>query len=298
MQKPDKKFKGVIVPMVTPFTENLLIDTQSVEKILLTFLKAGVSPFLLGTTGESVSVSGAQKLLLVKTTTLFLNAKIKVYAGISGNCLHESIDDGKRYADVGVDAVVAHLPVYFPLAPDQMLRYYEKLADSIPCPLILYNNPITTHYSIPLEVIEKLSYHPNIYGLKDSERGIERLDQAITLWAGRADFAHLVGWAAQSAYALLKGSDGIVPSTANVNPGLYADLYQAALRGDSEKAMECQVKADEISEIYQKDRNLSQSIPALKMMMAARGLCQPFVMPPLYSLDEQDQEKIRVRTRV
>lgn len=287
------KYKGVIVPMITPLNEDLSIDLGAVEKILNTFIEAHVAPFLLGTTGESVSMSYIHKEILVKKVTSFSNKRVMVFAGISGNCLQESIDNAKKYADMGVDALVAHLPFYYPLAPGQMIKYYEELADHAPCPLFLYNNPITTKLSIPLEVIEQLSYHPNIAGLKDSERGIERLDQSIELWNDRKDFAHLVGWAAQSAYALGKGSDGIVPSTGNLIPGLYQELYQAAIRGDSHRANELQEETDRISEWYQKNRDLSRSIPALKTIMSFHGLCAPYVMPPLYMPDEKEQNRIK-----
>jgi len=297
MTKPQhKKHRGVIVPMITPVNKRLLIDLEAIEKIIHSFMEVEVCPFVLGTTGESVSISDSQKALLVKSVIGHLNKRVKTYAGISGNCLSESIENAKQYADMGVDAVVAHLPFYYPLSSTQMLHYYEQLANSIPLPLILYNNPITTKYSVPLEVIEQLSHHPNIEGVKDSERGVERLDESIRLWSNREDFSHLVGWAAQSAYALQKGSDGIVPSTGNVTPKIYRDLYQSVINGNFEKANELQEETNRISEIYQKDRNLSQSIPALKTMMSAFGLCDPFVLPPMYDLDTLDQEQIKGKT--
>jgi 4-hydroxy-tetrahydrodipicolinate synthase len=297
MTNPNKKYTGVIVPMVTPCTGKHQVDTIALEKIVESFITANASPFLLGTTGESVSVSKAQQMQLVKTTVGVSKKRKMVYAGISGNCLEESIENGKTFADLGVDAVVAHLPFYYPLDTTQMLRYYEQIANNVPCPLILYNNPITTKYSVPIEVIEKLSYHPNIAGIKDSERGMERLDAALKLWSNRIDFVHLTGWAAQSAYALLNGSDGIIPSTGNVVPKLYSRLFDAAMNGDTALADQLQDKANEISEIYQKDRNLSQSIPALKVMMSAYGLCEPFVLPPMYDLSKEEQEKIKKATR-
>jgi 4-hydroxy-tetrahydrodipicolinate synthase len=292
-----KKYCGVIVPMVTPFTKELKVDLQASERILSSFLKANVSPFLAGTTGESVSITDAEKLSLIKSAVNFVNHRTIVYAGISGNCLQESIENAKRYAGVGADVVVAHLPFYYPLSNSQMLRYFEELADSVPCPLILYNIPATTKQSIPLEVIEKLSYHPNISGIKDSERGIERLDKSLELWRNRTDFVHLMGAAVQSAYALLNGSDGIIPSTGNITPKLYQEMYTAAIVKDSDKVNELQDLTNKISEIYQKDRNLSQSIPALKVMMSVYGLCEPYVLPPMYTLEADEQEFVKDQTR-
>ncbi len=297
MNKVQKKYSGVIVPMITPFSKELSIDLQSVEKILATFLKANVSPFLAGTTGESVSISDSQKLLLIKTAVNFVNHRTNVYAGISSNCLQESIDNARKYTDMGVDAVVAHLPFYYPISSDQMLRYFEQLADNVPCPLILYNIPVTTKQSIPLDVIEKLSHHPNIVGIKDSEKGLERLDKALELWRNRTDFVHLMGSAVQSAYALLHGSDGIIPSTGNITPKLYSDMVEAAMHGEVEKVNDLQEKTNRVSEIYQKDRNLSQSIPALKVMMSVYGLCQPYATPPMYALETKEQQLIKQETK-
>jgi 4-hydroxy-tetrahydrodipicolinate synthase len=287
------KFKGVIVPMVSPVNEDLSVDRDAVHRILDSFLLNGISPFLLGTNGESVSLSDNQKSELVNETVSYVNGKSAVYAGISGNCLEETVRNARSYARTGVDAVVAHLPFYFPLSASQMQRYYEQLANSIPCPLILYNNPITVRQSIPLDVIEQLSHHQNIAGIKDSERGMDRLDQSIELWGNRNDFVHLLGWTEQSAYALLKGSGGIVPSSGNFVPGLYKNLYDATQQNDQTKAYEYQEKANRLSDIYIKDRNISQSIPALKFIVSLTGLCKPFVLPPLVLPDSEEQQVIR-----
>lgn len=279
--------------MVTPVNKDLTIDKIAVYRILDTFISAGVSPFILGTTGESASIPANLKSEMVRLVADQVKGKLTIYAGISGNCLKETLEDAVRYQEVGVDVVVAHLPFYFPLTADQMLDYFEKLAFGVPCPLIIYNNPITVKQSVPLDIAEQLSYIQNIAGIKDSERGIERLDRSIQLWKDREDFVHLVGWTAQSAYALLKGSDGIVPSTANFIPELYQSLYESAADGDSIMAFNLQDRADRISDIYLKDRSVSQSIPALKYIMSLMDLCQRHVFPPLNEPDIQEQNIIR-----
>jgi dihydrodipicolinate synthase/N-acetylneuraminate lyase len=288
-----RKYKGVIVPMVTPFNRDLSIDTKAVKTILDTFLNVNISPFILGTTGESPSIPAKQKIELVKSVVKHMNKKTTIYAGISENCLQESIGKAKLYFDTGVDAVVAHLPFYYPLSSDQMIKYYEQLADNIPCPLFIYNNPFTTKISIPLEIIDQLSYHSNIAGVKDSERGMERLDHSIKLWKYRADFVFLAGWAEQSAYALLNGAEGIVPGAGNLIPGYYRDLYELTVKGKDKEAYDLQDKINQISELCMKDRNISESIPVLKTMMSAYGLCQHFVAPPMIN----PGNKVRVQIK-
>ena len=289
----NKKYKGVIVPMITPVDESLSIDKEAVSVLINSFVEAGVDPFILGTTGESFSVSEKEKDELVGAAAESLKGRAILYAGISGNCLSESIDNAQRYHELGADVMVAHQPFYFPMNNDQLLKYFETLADSVPCPLILYNNPITTKQSIPLEIVDRLSYHSNIFGFKDSERGIDRLDRAILLWKDREDFSHLLGWAAQSAYALLKGSDGIVPSTGNLIPHLYAELYKNAIEGNESVAFQLQDRTNTISEIYQKDRTINQSIPALKAMLEIDGICKRYALPPMFSTGDEEILEIK-----
>ena len=297
MNKKIKKYSGVIVPMVTPLNSDLTLDTHSVSQILKTFTLNDISTFILGTTGESVSIPDAICTEIVKTTVKEKAGKSLVYAGISGNCLKESIDRGNRYAELGVDAVVIHLPFFYPVSTDSMLRYFESVADKVSCPIVLYNNPLTVRWSVPIEVIDKLSTHPNIVGFKDSENSIERIDQATSLWTKRPDFSYLMGCAIHSLYALGKGCDGIVPSAGNLTPELYKNLFETASEGNLEKAREYQVKTNIVTDVYQSQKDISHAIPALKIIMSEFGLCKPFVMPPMYELRPDEEMKLRMQIK-
>ena len=171
-----------------------------------------------------------------------------------------------------------------------MFRFFETLADELPLPLILYNMPGMVKRSIPLEVADQLSKHPNIVGMKDSERSEERLEKSVKLWKKRSDFSFLVGWAAMSSAGLQLGADGIVPSTGNFCPDLYFSLYEAVLNGDMEKADQLQVQTNKVSALYQQNRDLSHSIPALKTMMEIERLCSSTVLPPMYPMGEREKE--------
>lgn len=292
MNKKTKKYSGVIVPMITPVDEQFQIDKVAVEKLVDSFALSKVDPFILGTTGESFSVSEKDKDVFVETTAKANRGIGTLYVGISGNCVSESKASAERYANLGADVLVAHQPFYYPMSDEQLLNYFNDLADTVKLPLILYNNPITTKQSISLEVIDQLSYHSNIYGFKDSERGEERLNKAISLWKDREDFSHLLGWAAKSAYSILNGSDGIIPSTGNLTPKLYRDLYDAAIKGDEKLALELQNTADDISAIYQQGRTINQSIPALKAMLEVKGLCKSIALPPMFSASSNEKAEI------
>ena len=287
-----KKYHGVVVPMVTPVKENGTLDTQAVERIIAFFAQAGVSPLLMGTTGEGNSVSQKDGQLFVETAVKAAQGRITIYAGLTGNCFAEQLAQAEAYTHAGADVIVATLPTYYALTEEQMENYYRTLASSIKGPLMLYNILATTHMSIPVEIIRRLADQPNIVGLKDSERDLERMAQCIEIAKGREDFCYFCGWAAQSAHSLELGGDGIVPSTGNFVPEMFQQLYEAAVKGDMATANRLQNETNEIAKIYQKDRTLGQSLTALKVMMQTKGLCEPWMLMPLTRLSAEEEKAI------
>jgi len=276
-----KKYTGIIVPAVTPLTEKLQIDEAAVTKIFASFYQHSISPFILGTTGEAASLP-----MQVKKNCVLAAAKNKkqnrfLYAGIGSNVFQESVDFAEFCAANHVDVVVAMLPSYYALTEKQMLNYFKKLADNISLPLFIYNIPATTHVSIPLTIIDELSNHKNIVGLKDSERSEERMKESLRLWKDRNDFHYILGWAAKSADALLLGADGLVPSTGNLYPEIYADMLNAFEQNDKEKLFAMQKLSDDYGALYQNNRTLGESLHSLKLLMKEKGLCEEYVMPPL-----------------
>lgn len=287
-----QKYNGIVIPAVTPLTSTLKLDQRAVEKMFANFHRNGVMPFINGTTGESSSLSFNIRKEYIKAAGALKAAGDMLYAGISSNCLEESVALAKFAFDSGVDAVVSTLPSYYVLSEDQMLRYFEQLAEQVPGPVIIYNIPVTTRMSIPLKVVDRLSYHERFIGTKDSERSEERLRESLELWSDRDDFCHFLGWAPRSTDALINGSDGLVPSTGNLCPAIYSELLKAVKEGDHERAYKFQKLSDAFSDIYQKGKLLGESLWALKLLMKEAGLCEEYVMPPLYPLSAEEREKL------
>jgi Dihydrodipicolinate synthase/N-acetylneuraminate lyase len=276
-----KTYSGVVVPMVTPITKELKIDTAAVSRIVKLFAENGISPLIMGTTGESSSISLEQSKIFLQTAVQAKGKDQMIYAGLVGNNVAELLERAKIYAALGADVVVSTLPSYYILTPEQMELYYTQLADASPCPIMMYNIKATTQMSIPPATVERLSHHPNIVGLKDSERDEERLLYFIKKFKNRSDFSFFCGWGAQSLGSLLLGADGVVPSTGNIVPEMYKKLYDAFLENNYTEAEKWQIATDEVAKTYQQDRTLGQSLAALKALMAEKELCETFMLPPL-----------------
>ena len=288
-----KKYHGVVVPMVTPVTKNGDIDTTAVERIVENMARYGVAPLIMGTTGEGNSVSTEGGVKMIAAAKKAAKNRVTIYTGLAGNCVSEQLTAAERFIEAGADVIAATLPSYYTLTPEQMEDYYTILADALSVPLMLYNITITTNMSIPLDVIERLSHHPNIVGLKDSENNVPRLEEALKLFADREDFSYFCGCAANSAVSLKNGADGIVPSIGNYLPQKYQALYEAGINGDMAECERLQKETIEIGKINTAGLTLGQSLAGLKVIMKMCGLCEEYMLPPLTMLQPAIVSRIR-----
>jgi len=287
-----RKYAGVVVPMATPVKAGS-VDMEAVEKIIRSFAEAGVDVLVMGTTGEGNLVPQAEGIEMVATAVRAAEGKITIYAGVTGLCLKEQVAQIKGFKEAGADVAVAILPSYYALTEEQMVAYYTALAEESVLPVMLYNILATTHLSIPVEAVRKLAAHPNIVGLKDSERDLERMEQCIAIKNEAEDFAYFCGWAAQSAHSLELGADGIVPSTGNFVPKHFQKLYEAAVAGNMDEANRLQQLTDEMAKVYQQGRPLGKQLAALKCIMQGIGLCGTEMFAPLTELSEEEYQTIR-----
>ncbi len=284
---------GVIVPLVTPVQPDGSLDEAAAERLVDHLASNGCGMLVLGTTGEVASLPAALRLRYVEIAVRVAAKRTPVFACPASNCVSFSLESGNAYLKAGVDAVVGILPNYYKLEPAEMLAYFERLADGIRGPLMIYNMPATTGMSLPLDVIETLARRPNVTGLKDSENTAGRREEVAKRFGGRPDFSLFMGIAAHSVPALRLGFDGLVPSGGNLYPERWSALYNAARAGDWAKAEQLQTQLDAIGAVFQRNRTLGQSLAALKAGLGLRSLCGPAMVPPLLPLSAADQETVR-----
>jgi len=292
MNGTGKPCHGVIVPMVSPLDARFEADAAAVRTLISSFARSGVHAFVLGTTGECASLDAIQRARIVAAATEASSGRCQIHAGISGNALNDCLAHARQWQSLGADFAVAHLPSYYRIGEAAMEEWFLRLADGSPLPLLLYNIPQTTGLSLPIDAIERLASHPNICGIKDSERDESRLERLITIARSHERFSVLLGWAARSADAVAAGIDGIVPSSANLVPAAYRTLYNAAAAGRAEEAARWQQITDRITDIYQKDRPLAEAFALLKAMLAGFGICAPHCAPPLATADDAAMHEV------
>lgn len=296
---------GVVVPMVTPFTRDGRIDTAAVERIVDHLMQAGIRDvLLLGTTGEAASVGANERLRFMEVALARLGGRARIYVGLASNSMAETVAAARSYAALGVDALVGHLPNYYPLGAAQMHAWFARLADTVTRPLFLYNIPMTTRMSIPVETVMALGEHPNIAGMKDSEYDVARMETLLEWRRGRTDFQYFVGPSVMALQGLRLGADGFVPGVGNVVPGACRRLLACARAGDWAGAEAAQAEMKRVGDTYMPNRSVGDAIATLKATMHAMGLCGATVLPPLLPSGEDEMPVVNAtlaeleRTRV
>lgn len=283
-----------IVPLLTPVTGDGRIDEPALDRLVAHILAGGCQGLMVcGTTGEFASLPLADRVRLVRRATAAVAGRGVIFAGIGDTCPAQSVELAREFLAAGADCVVANLPSYYPLTPEMMERYFAGLAGRIDGPVYLYNIPQTTRQSIPLDVVERLSHHPRIAGIKDSDPDAARQDQLGRMFAGRPDFAVFCGSVAMASRAMRAGADGFIPGAGNFAPVLMTQLMARHVEGDAAGADATQSRIDAVNASYQKGRTVSQLFCALKAILEIRGLAQRHMLPPLLPVSDAEFAQIR-----
>ena len=288
-----KKYSGTVVPVVTPFTATGTVDEPALARLVEAQVAGGVEGiFVLGTTGEGMYIPRDYRLRLVELVVRAAAGRTRVFAGL-GDVRRDEPAEADGFFEAGVDAVVAHPPIAERVAAEQLQGWFAALLDSLPGPLLLYNMPMTTGVSIPLDTVEQLLGHPRLAGIKDSENNPKRLAELMRRFGGKPDFAVFVGVGALMEVGLKLGADGIVPSVGNLIPDICQQMCAAARDGDWFQSEQLYGRMNAVSALYQKGRNLNESLAALKAALHCRGVCGLQVLPPLRKVSTAELEKIR-----
>jgi 2-dehydro-3-deoxy-D-pentonate aldolase len=292
--KTHLKLQGTVVPLITPVTASGDLDEPALDRLIESQIAGRVEGvFVLGTTGEGPSVPRAFRRRMVERAAATARKRTLVFAGTCDNCLADAIAAANDYFSAGADVVVALPCYYFPPQPAELTAWFRALLDAARGPVVIYNMPLTTRVSIPLDVVEGLLGHPRLVGIKDSENDAKRHEELLRRFGGRPDFSVFIGVGVLMPQGLRQGANGTVPSTGNLDPQACQQQCEAARRGDWAAVERHTQRMAEVTAIYQKGRNLGQSLAALKAAAHHLGICGPHVLPPLLPCSKAELETIR-----
>lgn len=292
--KPLVSFYGIIPPMITPLNLDLSLDVPHAEKLIEQMIHGGVHGiFILGTTGEFAGLSSDVKSDLIRLTCRQVKERVTVLVGITDCSFVESLDLAANAKDSGADALVAAPPFYMNIGQEELIYYYQKLADVVELPLFLYDMPSHTKINIEIETAVKLSKHPNIIGIKDSSGSPENFRALCEAFKDQPEFKIFVGPEEILAETLEMGGHGGVTGGANLFPELYVKLYDAFQKKETETVRNLQKTILFLSKnLYNNGTYRSSYMKGLKAAMAFEGLCQGNFAPPLYPYSETEKAEL------
>ena len=288
MQK--KRLDGIFVPHITPFTKNGKLDQNLLKTCVQHWLQSGASGLVsCGSNGEAPYLSREERKAVIETVVDEVNGKVMVIAGTGSMSTQETITYTKDAEDIGVDAALVVTPFYFKLSNREILEHYKTLVRSVNIPIILYNVPKFTNYSLEPNIIFQLaSEFDNVIGMKDSSGNIGAITETIRLVGDRISV--LAGTAEVVLPTLMLGGTGAVIAVANVFPKMCSDLYEAFKKGKLEEASRLQKQIAYVNEVLVKKHN---QLSAIKEALSMIGLPAGYPRMPALPLEKVEREEIR-----
>ena len=235
------QIKGIIVPIVTPMTDDEEINTDELRRQIERMISAGIHGiFVFGTNGEGYILSEAEKKEILSVCIEQVHGRVPVYAGTGCISTAETIRMSQWAEKAGADVLSIITPSFAAASQKEMITHYRKVADSVNCPIVLYNIPARTGNALAPASVRELSKVPNIVGVKDSSGNFDNILQYIEVTREREDFAVLSGNDSLILWTLLAGGRGGIAGCANVFPENMVAIYEHFVKNELVQARKAQ----------------------------------------------------------
>jgi 4-hydroxy-tetrahydrodipicolinate synthase len=284
--------KGSIVAIVTPMHADGSLDYPGLRKLIDWHIAEGTDGIVIvGTTGESATVSVEEHCELIKLAVEHTRGRIPIIAGTGGNSTDEAIRLTQYAKDVGADAALLVVPYYNRPTQEGMYRHFKAIAEAVELPVILYNVPGRTVADMSNDTVLRLARIPNIVGLKDATGNIGRGAELLRL--APKSFAVYSGDDPTAMALMFCGGAGNISVTANVAPRAMHELCVAAMNGETARAIEINNK---VIPLHAKLFVEPNPVP-VKWAMAEMGLMPAGLRLPLAPLAAEFHDTVRAAMR-
>lgn len=280
--------RGSLVALVTPMSEDGALDLDALRRLIDWHIAEGTDGIVIvGTTGESPTVSYDEHCLLIRTAVEQAAGRVPVIAGTGANSTSEAIELTECAKRGGATAGLSVVPYYNRPTQEGLYQHYKKIAEAVDLPLILYNVPGRTVADLSNDTALRLAAVPGIVGLKDATGNMERAGDLLR--RAPKDFALYSGDDASALPFMLLGGHGVISVTANVAPKLMHEMCEAAFAGDLTRGRELN---NALLPLHSKLFVEANPIP-VKWACAERGLIPSGLRLPLTPLSAGFHDTVR-----
>ena len=283
-------FKGTGTALITPFSSSgidyhnfgRLIDWQLDQKV--EFL------VVLGTTGESPTVSEAEREEIIRFSVEQVKGRVPVVVGTGGNNTPHAADSSRQAQKLGADGVLVVTPYYNKPSQEGLFRHFKTVAESVKVPVLLYNVPGRTGVNLLPDTVAQLAAAvQNIVGVKEASGNQAQVDDTIRkLRRVRSDFLILSGNDDQAFHLVNAGGHGVISVLSNVAPKETSDMVRAALAGRVTEARELHLKLFPLM----KNLFMETSPMPVKYAVSRLGYCDNRLRLPLVTASDNCKGQI------
>ncbi|GAB6168436.1 N-acetylneuraminate lyase [Clostridium carnis] len=282
-----KDFKGVIPAVLTVFDKDENIDEAGMRQLVSYLIGKGVDGlYLTGSTGEGFTMSSEERKRVVEIVMDENKGRVPVVVHVGAIGTKLSIDLAKHAEAVGADGISSVPPFYWKFNEDQIVKYYEEIANSCSLPMIVYNVPLVG--LLGMNAIKRLAAIENVKGIKYTALAHYEITQ-IKDEIGE-DFLVYSGADEMAMSGLLAGADGIVGSFYNIMPELFINIKKAIDNKDIDEAQKLQRYA---VEIIMYSLKIPSFYAGMKSVLRWRGINAGYCRSPFENLTEEQEAEFK-----
>lgn len=281
-----KKLYGTGVALVTPFTAEGEIDFKSLKKLLNHTAKGVDYYVVMGTTGESATLSKEEKKQVLEFVLKNNSKNLPIVYGIGGNNTQQVLEDINQTDFTGITAVLSVSPYYNKPSQEGIYQHFKLVAGKCPVPIILYNVPGRTASNLAASTTLRLAEHSNIIGIKEASGNME---QCMKIAMDKPkEFMLISGDDLLTVPLYSIGAVGVISVLANAYPVVFKKMKEYSFAGDFTKAQKELFKLVDINgPMYEEGNPVG-----VKYLLSLMGVCSPDVRLPLMPASSALQKKI------
>jgi 4-hydroxy-tetrahydrodipicolinate synthase len=281
-------FKGSLVALVTPMSDDGAIDYPQLEALIDFHVEQGTDALVIaGTTGESATLDPDEHCELLHRSFEIINHRLPMIAGTGANSTTEAIHLTRCAKKVNADACLLVTPYYNKPTQKGLVLHFQAIAQAVDIPQILYNVPGRTACDMQAETVAELARVSNIVGIKEATGSMQRL--ADIKRQVDHNFALLTGDDSTTCDFILNGGHGAISVTANVVPAKMSAMCRNAYEGNEAEARRIDA---EIADLHRLLFVESNPIP-VKWAVSQMGFGEVNMRLPMTVLAEEYQAPLR-----
>lgn len=279
-------FKGTGVALVTPFNADFSIDFEGLKKLVELQIEGGVNFLVVqGTTGESPTLSQAEKTQVLETVIEVNDGRLPIVYGVGGNDTVK-VAEAIRQVPKGVDGILSVSPYYNKPTQEGIYQHYKYIAESTDLPIILYNVPGRTGSNVTAETTLRLAEISNIVAMKEASGNLDQIMEIIRLKP--LGFGLLSGDDALTFPMITLGGEGVISVVGQAFPEKFSKMVNAAMEGNYDFARTIHYDLIPVTKMFFQEGNPG----GVKVALEYRKLMSQVMRRPLIPVSDQLAKEI------